>query len=87
MVRQKHNAVNYGFTLIELMVVMGIISILAGLIISVLPTEEGKKLYQLTISGAAEYTHDFLSALGKNEQRELHRMLQKVSHSLGYKWQ
>lgn len=50
-------------------------------------TEEGKKLYQLTISGAADYTRDFLSALGKTEQRELHRMLLKVSHSLGYAWQ
>ena len=50
-------------------------------------TEEGEELYQLTIAGTATYTRDFISVLSKNEQRDLHRSLSKIAHSLGYDWQ
>jgi DNA-binding MarR family transcriptional regulator len=50
-------------------------------------TEAGEQLYQLTTTGAALYTRDFLSALSEDEQRHLHQMLLKVSHNLGYDWQ
>ncbi|MGB7539836.1 MAG: MarR family transcriptional regulator [Anaerolineales bacterium] len=38
-------------------------------------------------AGAVEYTRDFLSGLNTGEQQELHRLLLKVSHSLGFEWQ
>lgn len=50
-------------------------------------TKEGEKLYRFTIAGTVEYTQDFLSALSASEQRDLHRILLKVSHSLGHEWQ
>ncbi len=50
-------------------------------------TEKGERLYQLTITGAATYTRDFISVLSKNEQRNLHRLLLKISRSLGHDWQ
>jgi DNA-binding MarR family transcriptional regulator len=39
------------------------------------------------VASAAEYTRDFLSALDADEQRTLHRLLLKASHSLGFDWQ
>ncbi|MBN1412315.1 MAG: MarR family transcriptional regulator [Spirochaetales bacterium] len=39
------------------------------------------------IAGAVEYTRDFMAALDKDEQQSLHRLLLKVSHSLGFEWQ
>lgn len=50
-------------------------------------TEEGKAAYEDTIAGAAQYTRDFLSALDESEQRALHHLLLKASHSLGFEWQ
>ncbi len=50
-------------------------------------TEDGKKIYQYTLAGAAEYTRGFLSILSLKEQRDLHRSLIKVSRNLGYDWQ
>ena len=50
-------------------------------------TEEGERLYQLTAAGAALYTQDFIAALSEDEQQVLHRLLLKISHSLGYDWQ
>ena len=50
-------------------------------------TEEGKAAYEETIAGAVEYTRDFLSALDEGQQRTLHHLLLKASHSLGFDWQ
>jgi DNA-binding MarR family transcriptional regulator len=50
-------------------------------------TEEGKAAYEETIAGTADYTRDFLSALDESEQRTLHSLLLKASHSLGFDWQ
>ncbi|MBN1121230.1 MAG: MarR family transcriptional regulator [Anaerolineae bacterium] len=50
-------------------------------------TEDGQRAYQDTLSNAAQYTRDFLSALDEDEKQHLHRLLQKASHSLGYDWQ
>jgi DNA-binding MarR family transcriptional regulator len=50
-------------------------------------TEEGKAAYEETIAGTVDYTRDFLSALDKSEQRTLHGLLLKASHSLGFDWQ
>lgn len=50
-------------------------------------TEAGQAAYQGTITGAVTYTRDFLSALSESEQRTLHRLLLKTSHSLGFDWQ
>ena len=50
-------------------------------------TAEGKAAYEETIEGAIDYTRDFLSALDEGEQRTLHRLLLKASHSLGFDWQ
>ena len=50
-------------------------------------TAEGKAAYEETIEGAVDYTRDFLSALDESEQRTLHRLLLKASHSLGFGWQ
>ncbi len=50
-------------------------------------TEAGEAAYQETIIGTAVYTRDFLSALDEAEQQTLHRLLLKVSHSLGFDWQ
>jgi DNA-binding MarR family transcriptional regulator len=50
-------------------------------------TDEGKAAYEETIAGTVDYTQDFLSALDKSEQRTLHSLLLKASHSLGFDWQ
>ena len=50
-------------------------------------TEAGEGAYQETIGGTVAYTRDFLSALDEAEQRTLHRLLLKASHSLGFDWQ
>lgn len=50
-------------------------------------TEEGMPAYEETIAGTVDYTSDFLSALDKSEQRALHSLLVKASHSLGFDWQ
>ena len=50
-------------------------------------TETGQAIYQETITGAVSYTQDFLSALSESEQRTLHQLLLKASHSLGFDWQ
>jgi DNA-binding MarR family transcriptional regulator len=50
-------------------------------------TETGQTAYQETITGAVAYTEDFLSALSEREQRTLHQLLLKTSHSLGFDWQ
>ena len=50
-------------------------------------SEEGKAAYEETIAGAVQYTRDFLSALDEGEQRTLHYLLLKASHSLGFDWQ
>jgi DNA-binding MarR family transcriptional regulator len=50
-------------------------------------TEAGQEAYQETIAGTVVYTRDFLSALDEEEQRTLHQLLLKASHSLGFDWQ
>ena len=50
-------------------------------------TEPGQAAAQGVIAGAVEYTRDFVSALDEEEQRALHRLLLKASHSLGFDWQ
>jgi DNA-binding MarR family transcriptional regulator len=50
-------------------------------------TEEGQAHYSQTISGTVSYTQKFLTPLSEDEQRRLHQMLLKVSHSLGFDWQ
>ncbi len=50
-------------------------------------TQAGRTAAQGVIAGAVEYTRDFLSDLNAEEQRELHQLLLKASHSLGFEWQ
>jgi DNA-binding MarR family transcriptional regulator len=50
-------------------------------------TKKGQAIYQETITEAVAYTRDFISALNGTEQKTLHQLLLKASHSLGYKWQ
>ena len=50
-------------------------------------TEAGQKAYQKTITGAVAYTQDIFSTLSETEQRTLHLLLLKTSHSLGFDWQ
>ena len=50
-------------------------------------TKKGQVSYQETIAEAVAYTRDFISALNEKEQKTLHELLLKASHSLGYKWQ
>jgi DNA-binding MarR family transcriptional regulator len=50
-------------------------------------TKKGQVIYQRTIEEAVVYTRDFISALNEKEQKTLHQLLLKASHSLGYKWQ
>jgi DNA-binding MarR family transcriptional regulator len=50
-------------------------------------TEPGQVVAQAIVATAATYTRDFLSALDGAEQRALHQLLLKASHSLGFDWQ
>ncbi len=50
-------------------------------------TSEGKTAYRETIAGAVSYTRDFISVLSESEKLALHRLLLKVTHSLGFEWQ
>jgi len=50
-------------------------------------THSGQEAYQQTIDGTVLYTQAFLSSLDETEQGELHRLLLKASHSLGFDWQ
>ena len=50
-------------------------------------TRDGLTLYREIVAGAVEYTSDFLTVLDEEEQDILLRLLQKVSHSLGFDWQ
>jgi DNA-binding MarR family transcriptional regulator len=50
-------------------------------------TEAGQMAGQATIAGAVEYTSSFLTALDEEEQKILHTLLLKASHSLGFDWQ
>ena len=50
-------------------------------------TEPGQAAFAWVMSGAVEYTRDFLSTLDQAEQETLHRLLLKASHSLGFDWQ
>ena len=50
-------------------------------------TKSGLAIYEETIEEAVAYTKNFISALNEKEQKTLHQLLLKASHSLGYKWQ
>ncbi len=47
----------------------------------------GRATYRKIIQATVTYTQDFLATLSLDERRELHRLLLKVSHSLGFDWQ
>jgi hypothetical protein len=49
-------------------------------------TEMGQAAAQGVIGGAVEYTRDFVSALDRDEQRTLHRLLLKAARGLGFDW-
>jgi DNA-binding MarR family transcriptional regulator len=49
-------------------------------------TELGQVAAQEIINGAVEYTSGFLAALDDEEQKTLHELLLKASHSLGFEW-
>ena len=50
-------------------------------------TETGRAAALGINAGAVEYTRDFLSTLDEDEQKTLHSLLLKASHSLGFEWQ
>ena len=50
-------------------------------------TDAGRPAAEAVVTSAAAYTRDFLSALNEEEQQELHLLLLKASHSLGFDWQ
>ncbi len=50
-------------------------------------TGPGQTVAGEVVASAAAYTRDFLAALDKDEQRTLHGLLLKASHSLGFEWQ
>lgn len=50
-------------------------------------TEKGRTIYRETIAEAVIYTRDFISPLSDKEQKTLHQLLLKASHSLGFQWQ
>ncbi len=50
-------------------------------------TEPGQTAAGEVVAIAADYTREFLAALSVDEQRELHRLVLKASHSLGFDWQ
>jgi DNA-binding MarR family transcriptional regulator len=50
-------------------------------------TEAGQVAYGEIIAGAVDYTRAFLAALDEGEQKTLHQLLLKASHSLGFGWQ
>ena len=50
-------------------------------------TEEGQFHYRQTLSGTVSYSKKFFSVLSEDEQRMLHKLLLKTSHSLGFDWQ
>ena len=50
-------------------------------------TEYGGVVFQDTISATEDFTRDFMTVLDEEEQKTLHKLLLKVSHSMGYTWQ
>lgn len=50
-------------------------------------TREGKNVFTDMMTCAVDYTRDFLSILDEAEQEELHKLLLKASHGLGFDWQ
>jgi DNA-binding MarR family transcriptional regulator len=50
-------------------------------------TELGKTAAREIVASAIAYTRDFLDSLDEAEQRTLHGLLLKTSHSLGFDWQ
>ena len=50
-------------------------------------TELGHMAGEGVVSGAVEYTSQFLTELDEEEQKTLHALLLKASHSLGFEWQ
>jgi DNA-binding MarR family transcriptional regulator len=49
-------------------------------------TDLGQTAAQGVISGAVEYTRDFLAVLDEDEQLTFHGLLLKASRSLGFDW-
>jgi DNA-binding MarR family transcriptional regulator len=50
-------------------------------------TNTGRMAAREVNAGTVEYTRDFISGLSGDEQKDLHRLLLKASHSLGFDWQ
>ena len=48
---------------------------------------KGRRLTKRRSPAPSTIRGDFLSALNKSEQRTLHSLLLKASHSLGFDWQ
>ncbi|MBN1265892.1 MAG: MarR family transcriptional regulator [Anaerolineales bacterium] len=50
-------------------------------------TPAGKMASRKVLDNAVQYTQSFLESLEDDEQQELHRLLLKASHALGFQWQ
>lgn len=50
-------------------------------------TQEGQKIFNDMMIYAVDYTREFLSALDTSEKEQLHKLLLKASHGLGFEWQ
>ena len=50
-------------------------------------TDLGQAAAYGVTAGAVAYTRDFLAVLDEDEQQDLHHLLLKASHSLGFDWQ
>ncbi len=50
-------------------------------------TDAGEENYRKAYEGTVRYTQDLVASLDGQEQRALHDLLLKLSHSNGYGWQ
>jgi DNA-binding MarR family transcriptional regulator len=50
-------------------------------------TEDGEKTYRAACEGTVRYTESIIACLNKDEQRNIHDLLVKLSHANGYEWQ
>jgi len=50
-------------------------------------TPMGRAAAEAVVTGAVQYTRDFLSSLSASDQRSIHSLLLKAAHGLGFDWQ